>query len=282
MTEQLADISARIEGTRQLGAVVNAMKGIASARAHMARTQVKTVDNYEATIAAALASAIALGANQPEKTTPLDSSKVGVLAFCAEQGFAGAFSERVLENIGKNHASGTLFLIGTRGLSIARARGIEPDWTAALPSHTSGIPKLADEITTAIYQSVGDGDIDHLDVIFTGLKFGRAALERQSLFPLDLSNLPMATGEQSLMQVPVDSLIDSLSRDYFHALVCKIALHAFAAENEVRMETMSAAGNQITRELEHLEDTLRRTRQEAITAEIIELSTGAATYARDK
>lgn len=29
MTERLADISARIEGVRQLGAVVNAMKGIA-------------------------------------------------------------------------------------------------------------------------------------------------------------------------------------------------------------------------------------------------------------
>lgn len=281
MTEQLADISARIEGTRQLRGVVNAMKGIASARAHVARTQVKTVDNYETTIAAALAGAIAAGADQSEKTTPLGSSKVGILAFCAEQGFAGAFSERVLESLGANDALGTIFIIGTRGLSIARARGIEPDWTAALPSHTSGIPRLADEITTAIYRSVNDGDIDRLDVIFTGARLGRTFLERQSLFPLDLSDLPMPTGEQPLMQVPIDSLIDSLSKDYFHALVCKITLHAFAAENEVRMETMSAAGNQITRELESLEATLRRTRQEAITAEIIELSTGATSYTRE-
>ncbi len=55
MTERLADISARIDGIRQLGAVVNAMKGIAAARANMARTQVEAVDSYAATIAAAMA-----------------------------------------------------------------------------------------------------------------------------------------------------------------------------------------------------------------------------------
>ena len=54
MTERLADISARISGIRQLGAVVNAMKGIAAARAHTARTQLEAVDSYAASIAAAI------------------------------------------------------------------------------------------------------------------------------------------------------------------------------------------------------------------------------------
>lgn len=42
------------------------------------------------------------------------------------------------------------------------------------------------------------------------------------------------------------------------------------------MAAMSAAGSQITRELGELEATLHRVRQEAITAEIIELGTGTA------
>ena len=79
-----------------------------------------------------------------------------------------------------------------------------------------------------------------------------------------------------LTQLPTDALINSLSGDYLHALVCKAALHAFAAENEARMEAMSAAGSQITRELGEFEATLRQVRQEAITAEIIELGTGTA------
>ena len=56
MTERLADINARIEGVRQLGAVVNAMKGIAAARARTARAQLDAVDSYAATIAAAISS----------------------------------------------------------------------------------------------------------------------------------------------------------------------------------------------------------------------------------
>ena len=43
------------------------------------------------------------------------------------------------------------------------------------------------------------------------------------------------------------------------------------------MEAMSSAGTQIARELKTFQATLRRVRQEAITAEIIELGTGAAT-----
>jgi F-type H+-transporting ATPase subunit gamma len=79
-----------------------------------------------------------------------------------------------------------------------------------------------------------------------------------------------------LIQLPKATLIDALGQDYFNAQVCRAALHAFAAENEARMQSMTSAGSQIARELETFQATLRRVRQEAITAEIIELSTGAA------
>jgi len=280
MTERLADISARIESIGQLGAVVNAMKGIAAARAHTARTQLEAVDSYAATIAAVMSSALGPEAVSSGELRPTPV-KTGILVFCAEQGFAGAFSERVLDSIGAAPDPETLFLIGTRGLSIAAVRGIVPVWNAAMPSRTPGIPKLADRITRAIYDAVGAGRIDSLDVIFTGLKSGRPTVMRQALFPINLSDLPTAAFENPLMQLPVGELIDSLGADYFHALVCRTALHAFAAENDARLEAMSAAGSQIARELEAFQATLRRVRQEAITAEIIELGTGAAA-ARDE
>lgn len=210
----------------------------------------------------------------------LPAGKTGLLVFCAEQGFAGAFSERVLDSISNHSDTGALFLIGTRGLAVAAARGIIPGWSAALPFHSPSIPKLAERITKAIFEKMGRDEIDRLDVVFTGAHSGRSAILRQSLFPLDMSHFPSAGGERPLMQIPVAGLIDSLGRDYVHALVCKAALHAFAAENEARMEAMSSAGSQIEGELETFQATLRRVRQEAITAEIIKLGTGA-TQARD-
>ena len=201
MTERSADISARIDGIRELRAVVNAMKGIAAARAHIARGQVGAVDSYTATIATAMSRVLG-----PDSTAPAKSNgrhdKSGLLVFCAEQGFAGAFSEHVLDSIRSTPDPETLFLIGTRGLSVAASRGLKPHWTAPLPSHTPGIPKLADQITTAIYQTVNQRRIDQLDVIFTGWEAGRPAVVRQRLFPIDLANLPTTSSDRPMMQLP--------------------------------------------------------------------------------
>ncbi|OAN72084.1 FoF1 ATP synthase subunit gamma [Seohaeicola saemankumensis] len=275
MTARLAEISARITAVRQLGTVVNAMKGIAAGRARIARMQVQAVDGYAATISSAMAHALGPDISMVQARSMSGSGKPGLLVFCAEQGFAGAFSERVIDSIGPELDPDRMFLIGTRGLSIAAARGIVPAWTTAMPSHSPGIPKLADRITTAIFAMVGTERIDRLDVVFTGSDRGRQTIKRQSLFPVDMSHFPKATGERPLMQVPIDGLIDSLGREYLHALICKAALHAFAAENEARMDAMSAAGSQIARELETFQALLRQVRQEDITAEIIELGTGA-------
>lgn len=276
MTDRLADISARIDGIRDLGAVVNAMKGIAAARAHAARGQVGAVDSYAATIGAAMSRVLGPGA---DKTAQSDESlcRPGLLVFCAEQGFAGTFSERVLDSISEPLAPDTLFLVGTRGLTIAAARGLKAHWSAPLPSHTPGIPKLASQITTAIYQAVAEQRIDSLDVLFTGWEAGRPVLVRHRLFPIDLATLAHASADRPLMQLSPDALVAEFGQEYLNAQVCRAALHAFAAENEARMQAMSSAGVQIARELETFQATLRRVRQEAITAEIIELGTGAAT-----
>jgi F-type H+-transporting ATPase subunit gamma len=282
MTERLADVSARIDGIRQLGAVVNAMKGIAAARASTARTEIEAVDSYAATIAAAISDALgpASPASSANTSEPQADRRIGLLVFCAEQGFAGAFSERVLGSIEGDLPDTSLFLIGTRGLPIAAARGLDPVWSAPMSSHTPGIPKLAYQITNAIYRALGEGRFERMDMIHAGWASGRPQVVRQVLLPVDLSALPPPGASRPLTQLPTDALISSLSGDYLHALVCKAALHAFAAENEARMEAMSAAGSQITRELGEFEATLRQVRQEAITAEIIELGTGTAS-ARD-
>src|ERR1700678_749055 len=107
MTERLADINARIDGIGQLGAVVNAMRGIAAARAQQARSQLVAVDTYAATIAAAIGRSLALApAGRPDGKRR--SVRLALVLFCAEQGFAGAFSERVLDAAGADLATAEL------------------------------------------------------------------------------------------------------------------------------------------------------------------------------
>lgn len=272
MTERLADVTARIEGIKQLDTVVNAMTGMAAVRARVAREQIVAVDSYAASIAAAVGRVLPLlPASTPEPNLP---TGVALLVFAAEQGFAGAFSERVLDRIEGDTAHARLLLVGTRGKAIAEARGITPAWSASMPSHSPGIPKFADHILHEVRRLIDAGRIGHVDAVYTDWIAGTAQVKRQQLFPVDLPVTPADRRTAPLMNMPATKLIGALGDDYFHARICNIALHAYAAENEARMAAMAAARNQIERELSDNQALERRVRQEAITAEIIELATG--------
>ncbi|VTZ50343.1 F-type H+-transporting ATPase subunit gamma [Methylocella tundrae] len=274
MTERLAEISARIEGVRQLGAVVNAMRGIAAARAQQARRQLLAVDSYAATIAAAIGRVVALA--PPPASIARASGRPALVLFCAEQGFAGAFSERVFDAAGADLSASDLFLIGSRGATLGAERGVNAGWKSAMPAHTDGIPKLADCITEALYGKIATAEIDRLDAVFSQWRPGGGVhVERRRLFPMDLSVFPPPRDRNCpLLNLPATTLLSGLTADYMHAQLCNAALHAFAAENEARMEAMASARRQIERQLAALQARQRLVRQDEITAEIIELAAG--------
>ena len=280
MTERAADIADRIGGVRQLGAVVNAMRGIAAARAQQARNQLVAVDAYAATIAAAVSRALVIAGPDQDPPTP---GRPAIVLFCAEQGFAGAFSERVLDAAEPDLAGADLFLIGTRGAAVAADRRLRPRWTAAMPAHSAAIPKLADAIAgrlEARFATTGGPVL----ALFADWQPGRGAtIERRRLLPFDPTQFPPpAKGAAPLLNLPAAALLAALATEYLHAQLCHAALHAFAAENEARMESMAAAHTQIDRQLATLQATQRTVRQEEITAEIIELAAGETASNRDR
>lgn len=277
MTERLIDIEARIRDIRQLSAVVKAMRGIAAARSQQARTQLAAVDGYAATIAIAIGRAVSLVSSDRSDETR-GSMRPALVLFCAEQGFAGAFSERVLDAAGIDVATSELFLIGTRGAAIAAERNIIVSWKSAMPSHSPGIPKLADGIAEALYARIAAGHIDQLDTLFTQWEpVDKVRIIQRRLFPLDMTIFPKPNSSDSpLLNLAPETLLSELVANYIHAQLCTAALHAFAAENEARIEAMTSAHQQIERRFSTLQARQRLVRQEEITAEIIELTAGDA------
>src|SRR5271167_730789 len=96
MAERLADIVTQIQNVRQLEAVVTAMRGIAAARAQKGRALLAGIDAYSQVISRAIGQALSLLPADQTLAPPFDRARRGLVLFCAEQGFAGAFSERVL------------------------------------------------------------------------------------------------------------------------------------------------------------------------------------------
>jgi F-type H+-transporting ATPase subunit gamma len=141
-----------------------------------------------------------------------------------------------------------------------------------MPAHPDSVPKLADQIATELYSRIASGAIERLDTLFAT---GAITIERRGLFPLDPKKFgTSAQNSAPLLDLPPSVLLAELTADYVHAQLCDAALHAFAAENEARMDAMASAHREIDRQLDRLQMVQRIVRQDEITAEIIELAAG--------
>ncbi len=275
MTERLADISRRVHNVRQLEAVVTAMRGIAASRAQQSRALLTPVRTHAGVIAGAIAEALALLPSPAPRGAAPGTPSLLVL-FAAEQGFAGAFNDLMLD--AAMPVAGELFLIGSRGAVLAEERGLKPAWQTAMAPHVDGVLSLAERIAAALYERLPATRPARVEMLFPVWTAGRGlAVQRRSLLPLDLARFarpPRRT--RPLTTLPAGRLLEQLAEEYVYAELCEAALSAFAAENEARVAAMVAAKANIGRILEGLVARERAVRQEEITAEVVELAAGAA------
>jgi len=102
MVERLSDIVAQIQNVRQLEAVVTAMRGIAvrgiaASRAQKGRSLLAGIEAYAEVVSRAIGHALKLQPADMINAPPRRQPKLGLILFCAEQGFAGAFCDRVFD-----------------------------------------------------------------------------------------------------------------------------------------------------------------------------------------
>ncbi len=273
MAERLADIVAQIQNVRQLHAVVTAMRGIAASRAQKGRSLLAGIEAYTDVISRAIGTALNLLPVEGAMAAPVGRTRLGIILFCAEQGFVGSFSERALDAAKSDLRNSRIFLVGTRGAAVAGERGLAPTWSAPMASHVDAIPSFASRIADALYGDIADGAINRVDIVFSRASAGGIRVDRHSLLPIDFTRFARPLARQKpLTTLAPQRLLESLATEYVYAQLCQAAMHAYAAENEARMMTMAAAKTNIENRLDALTRRERQLRQEEITAEIMELA----------
>ncbi|PZU64823.1 F0F1 ATP synthase subunit gamma [Sphingobium sp.] len=284
MSALLADVERRIRSVHQLDAVVNAMRGIAGARAQQSRQILPAIRAYAETAGLAIAQARRIHGDVPGLTDPRGAPRQPVLIlFGAEQGFAGAYPERVLDAATGNFADAQVFLVGARSVALAGERGLAIAWQASLPSRVAALPDLATLILDALYDYLADAGAIPVRMVFPLWTPGQGLkIIRRPLLPLDAEAFPASeSGSVPLTNFPAAHLLARLVQEYVFAQICEAAAEAFAAENEARMATMAAAKTHIDGKLAALQLEERLTRQSEITAEVVELAAGARFRTRE-
>jgi F-type H+-transporting ATPase subunit gamma len=281
MAERLADIVSQIQNVRQLHAVITAMRGIAASRAQQSRTLLPGIEAYAGVIARAIGEALNLPASEGRASPSPGPGRRGLILFCAEQGFAGAFSERVLDSA-RDIEGATVLLIGTRGTVVAEERGINPAWSSAMATHVGNIPTFANRLADALYANITINALSRIDMLYCRATPGIGIeVIRRSLLPIDIQAFQQpAQAQPPLTTLVPSTLLERLATEYVYAELCEAAMHAFAAENEARMIAMTSAKSNIETRLVALTQRERQIRQDEITTEIIELAGGADASAK--
>jgi F-type H+-transporting ATPase subunit gamma len=277
MAERLADIVTQIENVGQLDAVVTAMRGIAASRAQKSRSLLAGIDAYNNVISRAIGQALSLLPLDIATAPQLRRGRTGLILFCAEQGFAGAFSERVLDAVAGDIGGATSFLVGTRGAVVANERGIKPAWSAPMATHVEAIPGFANRLADALYDYVAGATIAKVDIVFSRSVSGSGIhIDRHSLLPIDFGCFARPVEKQApLTTLAPQLLLERFAAEYVYAQLCEAAMHAFEAENEARMMAMASAKTNVQTKLAVLSQRERQLRQQEITTEIVELAAGA-------
>ncbi|HVC60701.1 MAG TPA: FoF1 ATP synthase subunit gamma [Acetobacteraceae bacterium] len=273
MAEDLAGVRARIRGVRQLDAVIGAMRGIAAAHAQQSRALLPGFRAYAEVVAQAIAQALRL--RDDDARRGIAGAGIARIVFCAEQGFVGGFAEQVLEAAARR-GPGETFLVGSRGLLLAPAHGIAPVWQSAMATQVGGIAGLCIRVAEALYQQMATRRIGAVEVVFPAWTVGAGiGVTCRSLLPLDAGRFgAVPAGMPPLTTLPPEVLLASLAEEYVFASLCEAAMHAFVAENEARAAAMARARGKVQDMLGELTLSEHRVRQEAITAELVELAAG--------
>jgi F-type H+-transporting ATPase subunit gamma len=275
------ELFAQIASLGELREIVGAIRAMAASQMQQSQSSLAAVRNYIAIIRQALAEATAVaGGEAPPLAMRLDHRSCLVI-FGAEHGFCGAFNDALItaaDGLIRELENPSVIFAGTRGAQRMAERELHAHSILPMATHCSGVGKAARRVAAELYRLLMTQRLGRVEIIHMRLAGGgtETTIERKTLLPLE----PIAVSEvrnrlPPLVNMKPDMLRDQLAFEYMFAMLEAAALESFASENAARFRTMEAANENIERKITQIDRLARRIRQEAITAEILELIGGA-------
>lgn len=287
----LLEFRRRIRSVKNTQQITRAMKFVAAARLRRAQEKALAARPYAREILRLLHSAMArvenpmhpLMARRPEE-------KLLVLVLSGDRGLCGAFNTNVLrraQQFFREHRANSLELIpiGKKGRDALRKQ----NWKLAAEYFNLmtrvEFPK-AKEIAGQVIRRYADAEVDAVYVIYNEFKSVLTQkLTVEKLLPLEPGVLeppkapPAGNPVDYIYEQPAEELFARLLPLYVETQVFRAMLESSAAELAARMTAMDSATNNAIELIDQLTLYMNKIRQAAITKEILEVVSGAASTA---
>jgi F-type H+-transporting ATPase subunit gamma len=284
----LLDFRRRIRSVKNTQQITRAMKFVAAARLRRAQEAALAARPYAKELARVLRSTMArVESPQQPLLAKRPEERILVMVLSGERGLAGAFNANILKRAAeflrsKRGKKIVTIPIGKKGRDALRKAGFEfaAEYVNVLARVDLGIAREVSDLVTQLYSKE---EIDAVYMIFSEFKNVLAPLlMTEKLLPIEKiegSDEPEegeAAPIEYIYEQPEAQILDRLLPRYVETQILRIMLESSAAEHAARMTAMEAATKNAGEVIDALTLHMNKVRQAAITKEIIEIVSGAA------
>jgi F-type H+-transporting ATPase subunit gamma len=287
----LKEVKGRIQSVSSTQQITKAMKMVAAAKLRRAQdrvTQMRPYANKLSAIISNVSSSIVSGSIENPYAEVRDEKKVLIIAVSSDRGLCGAFNSNVFKNTialiadrySAQESAGdlTIMPIGKKSFEFFKKRGynIIDDYQGLMATLN-----FAEVIEAAEFAMDGfvKGDFDKVEIIYNEFKnVATQIVRKEQVLPIAMidQEQEVAGGSSDYIFEPSQELIFSeIIPKSLKIQVYKALLESNASEQGARMTAMGQATDNAGDLLKELKLTYNRTRQAAITKEILEIVGGA-------
>jgi F-type H+-transporting ATPase subunit gamma len=283
----LRDIRKRIKSVKSTRQITKAMKMVAAAKLRKAQEAIIAARPYASTLDQMIGDLVARsesGSVSHPLLTERPAKKVEVLVVTSDRGLAGGFNgnvtRQVLRYVKENHGKVdvTITTVGRKGNDFFRVKGqpTRKDWPGILNKMSY---RNAADVAEELARRFEKGDVDAVYLCYN--EFLSAISQKVTfsrLLPFETTT-KKGSGPSSLVDYEYEpskqAVLDRLVPQALNIKVYRALLESIASEHGARMTAMENATKNAGEMISSLTLFYNRTRQAAITKELMEIVSGA-------
>lgn len=277
---------ASVNGTRK---ITSAMKMVASSKLHRAQQSIESMRPYETRLGRMMATFVNSleGTISSPYAVQRDVRRVALVIYTSNSSLCGAFNGNVIralrKTVGKYRQAGIeivrIYPLGKKGFDAVRKLGFDniSDYSSLLdhPSYEPAM-RIADELME-LYATAA---IDRVELIYHHFKSTASqVLTEETFLPISLDGLKPSDSNNTIHDYIIEpsreELVRRLIPKALHLKLYTALLDSLASEHAARVIAMQVATDNANDLLRELTLTYNKTRQQAITAELLDLVGGS-------
>lgn len=282
----LKEVKTRIASVNSTRKITSAMKMVASSKLHHAQNAIEQMRPYESKLNSLMTTFV--GALEGEVVSPFamqrEVKRVAIVAFSSNSSLCGGFNGNVVKELRKSlevyKESGVevvaVYPIGKKVTEATKKMGFEPNVELSdVLDHPRYSPIV--ELSSLLMQQFERGEVDKVEFIYHHFKSaGSQILQTKQFLPVVITKEnDFSTECNYIIEPSLDILIEKLIPKALHLRLYSAMLDSLASEHAARVIAMQVATDNADELLRELTLQYNKTRQQAITAELLDIVGGS-------